>query len=214
MKRPCVLPILLLAAVLTAQAAGAERQQLERQRAEVEARHRAALADCAARFDVNSCRDQARRARADALKPVQAREQELDAEERQARAGRQRERVRQKQEAFAEQEGQRQSETLLAPTPPAPPASAGRPARVHDEAAHARAVQAEIARGEQEAARRRTEAAQRQQRAQTHREAALRRQQARAASAPASGSRPVVSLPQPTAAELAGLPDAASRPGR
>lgn len=196
-------------------AASDERQQLAQQRAEIEARHKAALADCATRFSVNSCQDEARQRRGVALKPVQARELALDAEERQARAARQRERVKQKQEDFVEQEGRQQSKALLAPEPALMPGPTAKPARVNDEAAHARVVQAEIKKGEEDAAQRRAAAGQREQRAQAHREASQRRQQARAASAPASGAKPVVALPQPSAADLAKLPTpAASAPGR
>lgn len=219
MKTPACFSCFVLTALALASpplwAVGDERQQLAQQRAEIEARHKAALVDCATRFNVNSCQDEARQRRGAALKPVQARELALDAEERQARAARQRERVKQKQEGFVEQESRQQSKALLAPEPALVPGPTGKPARVTDESAHARAVQAEIEKGEQDAAQRRAAAEQREQRAQAHREASQRRQQARAASAPANGAKPIVQLPLPTAAELAALPSSgASRSGR
>jgi len=201
------LPLALLAAP-GAFASGEERQQLGRQRAEIEARHQEALQACATRFNVNSCQEEARRARLQALKPVQARELALDAAERQARSERQRERVLSKQQEFAEQDGRHQSKALLATPPLAAPASAPKPARSVDEAARAQAVQAEIRQGERDAAQRRSQAAERRQKAQAHREASERRQQARAAEAAsaAASSKPAARLPQPTAADLARLP--------
>ncbi|MCX2862642.1 hypothetical protein OOZ63_12425 [Paucibacter sp. PLA-PC-4] len=199
-KTSLLLSLMLLSAASVG--AAGEREALAEQRRHIEARHAQALKDCAPRFNVNACEQQARLERAQALKPLLAREQELDSAQRQARAQAQRERVQAKQQAFASQDGKRMQRSLLADLP-RPAAAASKPHRVVDDQAHGRAVQAEIARGERAAQRRRQQAADREQEAQARRAAAQKRQQQHAQS-----SKPAASLPQPTADELAKLPPA------
>lgn len=199
-KTSLLLSLMLLSG--TSAAAAGEREALAEKRRQIEASHAQALKACAPRFNVNACEQQARFERSAALKPLLAREQELDSAERQARAQAQRERVQAKQQAFASEDGKRMQRSLLADLP-TPAAAASKPHRVVDEQAHGRAVQAEIARGERAAERRRQQAAEREQEAQARRAAAQKRQQHRAQS-----SKPAASLPQPTSDDIAKLPAA------
>jgi hypothetical protein len=98
MKKLLLLTLCLAASSAFAADAVSERKQLAQQRSEIEARFAAEAKACTDRFVVNACLDDVHARRGEALKPVVAKEQVLDAAERQARADAQHERVRQRQQ--------------------------------------------------------------------------------------------------------------------
>ncbi|MEJ6005499.1 hypothetical protein WG899_08070 [Paucibacter sp. AS339] len=91
-----------------------ELQQLAQQRADLEQRFKADSLACEQRFAVNDCLDRVRAQRNLALKPILAREQDIDRLERQARAEAQRLRVLEREREAAVLEAQRRTAELLA----------------------------------------------------------------------------------------------------
>jgi colicin import membrane protein len=79
---------------------------------------------CQRRFFVNACLDEAKSKRSAALRPLEAREAVLDANQRRARAEAQRERATQREREFAEAEGRQRTAQLLAAQVPARPLAA------------------------------------------------------------------------------------------
>jgi hypothetical protein len=188
-----------------------ERKQLSQQRADVEARFTHDSQICRTRFAVTDCMNEARARRAAELRPLQAREDELETAQRHARAQAQRERVAEKQREFAAEEGKRGT-AMAAPAASAPTVRAlPEPRSPHmSPEEHGRAVQAELAAGEREAQIRREQMAARQRDQQEHQQAVQKREQDRAA----QGKKPAPALPVPTAAEVAAAASAASAPKR
>ena len=88
MMRPTAALLCLLAcsAMAAAEPDAAERQRIAAERQVVETRFQAAQRDCASRFLVNDCMDQARGARRQALEPLQRQSHLLDDARRRARA--------------------------------------------------------------------------------------------------------------------------------
>jgi colicin import membrane protein len=202
--------LLLCLALPLAAGAADERKELAAQRQRIEATYAEAVKVCAQRFAVNACEDQAKRERAAALKPLREREHALAAEERLARSQAQRERMQAKQQAYATEDGRRQQRTVLseiaAASAPVPASAVPKPSQV-DAQAHGRAVQAEIAQGQRDAAQRRQRTSTREQQAEEHRAAVQRREEERAAKAKTS-KKTVTPLPVPSSAEIKALPGA------
>lgn len=211
--RPLIIALALLPGLpaLAAVDAASERGQLTQKRAEIEARFARDSQVCRSRFGVNACLEEARALRAAGLRPLEAREQQLDAEARRARSVAQRERVDERQREAALEEGRRMTQALAA-SAPAPAASLPAPRRARAEPAETARQQAEKAekaeQTEQEAARNKARSAQRQQQQERHRIELRERQDKRAA----EGKKPGAPLPLPDAAALAAAASAASAP--
>jgi hypothetical protein len=207
------LPALALLLTLNAAlAAGtqAERQDLARQRAEIAARFAAESKTCAERFLVNACMDEARARQSAALKPVIAREQQLDLADRRQRAAEQAERVRQRQQEAGSTEAAHRTELFK---PAAPAASHPRPeAQPHPAPtpeARQQAIEQKTEAGEREGARNRERL--------RFREAALRQRQEDAAKSEAQRAgktkgKKAIALPTPSAAEIEQLKASAPAP--
>ena len=73
------------------------KQALARETAEIQGRYERELADCAGRFAVNACRDEARARQRQGLAAVRARQQKLDESQRSERALSRQAEVRRKQ---------------------------------------------------------------------------------------------------------------------
>ncbi|MFY8117509.1 MAG: hypothetical protein ACOVLH_06870, partial [Roseateles sp.] len=113
-----MLSLLLAALPLCAQEAGGlDRAGLAAERARAEARYQAAMQACLSRFAVTACQQAARRERSDALAPLTAREQVLDARDRMERAEAQRRRAQEKDVAAAADEVRQRQRQLLQPSP-------------------------------------------------------------------------------------------------
>ncbi|HEY4082617.1 MAG TPA: hypothetical protein VGM81_18175 [Burkholderiaceae bacterium] len=112
MKTLLVLTLCLAALPAFAADVVSERKQLAQQRSEIEARFAAEAKACTDRFVVNACLDDVHARRATALRPIVAREQEVDAAERQARATAQRERVRQRQQDAGSSDAAHRTEVI------------------------------------------------------------------------------------------------------
>ncbi|MDT8998530.1 hypothetical protein RQP53_04490 [Paucibacter sp. APW11] len=203
-----MLSLLLMAAGPGAWSAEAtEAEQLRVQRAAIEARYEEALAQCAQRFAVIDCQLQAKQQRHEAIKPLQAREYELNAAERAARAEAQRQRVKAKQADYAERDARQKTQSLLAePTPmQAEPVSKARPDAPDSNERGRQALARRVA-DEKAAELQRQQLLQREQAAQAHRQAVERRNAERAAR-----KAPAAPLPLPSASAVSA---AASTPGR
>jgi len=203
-----LIPGLLLAAMTQVAAdSAAERQRLSQQRTDIEARFAQESQACLDRFIVNACLDDARVRRVTALKPLQTREDALDAAERRERAQAQRDRVAQKELESAAEELRRS--TAAQARPAASAASTGTTAPPEPRTprasaqSHGQAVQAELAVAEREALRRREQATARQ----------LEQQQLQERQAQSAGKPPAAPLPVPTAAEVARVTRSASGAG-
>lgn len=179
--------LLILALVATAAAAQpATRAEVAAQRAAIEQRFERETRDCERQFSVSSCLDDVRHRRHDALAPLVRREHELAADERRTRAAAQAQRVRERELAAAQEEGQKQQRTLMAPALAAPSLQAPRVPRAASPASSVQQhLQAEK-RAATEAERRREQLEQRQreqrQRAAEHE--ARRRSRGKPAAAP------------------------------
>ena len=199
---PLALSLLLM--LPSAQAAEPPRKQLAAERAAIEARFAAESRECATRFVVNACMDEARERRSAALKPVVAREQALAAEERRERARAQAERVQQRQQEAATAEARALSVPLRA-SEPKPVKVIAKPRAVPDAAARAAKSQAREEVAEAEAERNRKKLAAREAKA---RERQLEAQRNAGKLKPKGAAK----LPTPSAAEIAALgASAASR---
>jgi colicin import membrane protein len=204
-----LIPALLFVAMSQVAADSAdERRRMSQQRADIEARFAQESQACLDRFIVNACLDDARARRVASLKPLQTREDALDAAERRERAQAQRDRVAQKELEFAAEELRRS--TALQARPAASAASSvattqpdPRTPRASTQT-HGQAVQAELALVEREALRRREQAAARQ---------LAQQQQLQERQAQSAGKTPAPPLPVPTAAEVARVARSASGAG-
>lgn len=83
----------------TLQRIAAERERLQRARADVEEEHDARMRECWQRFAVNACLREVRRSRHVALDPLRAQELDLNAQERAWNTRQRDERLREKQDA-------------------------------------------------------------------------------------------------------------------
>ena len=92
----------------------AERKQLQQQRRSIEAHFAQQSQACGQQFQVNTCMSGIRAERLAALKPIQAREQALDEQDRRARSEAQTQRVAERQREFEAEEGRRRTEALQA----------------------------------------------------------------------------------------------------
>ena len=174
------------------------------QRAAIEARFAAESRECAERFIVNSCMDEAKERRREALKPVIAREQELAAQARRDKVLTQARRVQQRQQEAGASEAKALSVPLKA-SEPRPVKPQVKPRTVPDAAKLAADRQVRIEAAEAEATRNQQKLAARQ--------AQIRlRQQEAARNAKKIKPKGASTLPTPTAAEIAKLSaSAASR---
>jgi colicin import membrane protein len=130
-----VIALVILAAATTLRAddgpVAARRQQLERERAAVEARYRQEHAACADRFTVTACTDDAKTRRRQALEPLERERAALDEQERRRRAAERLQRIEDKRQEAARRQPpalQTPRPPLSAPLPDAAP-RAGRPAQ-------------------------------------------------------------------------------------
>ena len=112
MKKSLILMLCLAALPAFAADVVSERKQLAQQRSEIDARFAAEAKACTDRFVVNACLDDVHARRAIALKPIVAREQEVDAAERQARSAAQHERVRQRQQDAGTSDAARRTDLI------------------------------------------------------------------------------------------------------
>ncbi|WP_310383142.1 hypothetical protein [Roseateles sp.] len=158
---------------------------------------------CARRFFVNACLDEAKSKRSAALRPLEAREAVLDTHQRRARAEAQRERATQREREFAEAEGrQRTAQLLAAQTPDLPLAAKAGPASGPAITASVKPQSKQIKadKAQDEAKRREL------QKANYQSEQALRQQEAERRrvinEAKQKGKQPPLALPIPSAAEI------------
>ena len=192
----CAVIILAAAAGGAARAddAAAQRARIAAERVEANAVYDARAAECAQRFVVTACMNDARRQRRDALDRLQ-RQQVLQGEiERKQRAAQRIDAIRNK--VAAEASGQRQPPDLPAARLQLREAPA---ARAHAPAAHASPAARAAAASQSHQQQRWQRAAglrQRQAEALAHRQAVERRNAQRAA----SGKKPAAALPVPGAA--------------
>ncbi|MBW8844569.1 MAG: hypothetical protein JF607_06310 [Burkholderiales bacterium] len=163
---PALLILLAAAAASAPSIQPATRAEVATQRAALERRFALEKAECEQRFSVSACLDELRQRRHDALAPLVRRENELAAEERNARAVAQRERVRERELGAAQDEGQRREKALIAATPLPPSAPASRPIRARSPEDVERARRQAEQKAEGDAAKRRAQAQAREQRQQ------------------------------------------------
>jgi len=192
--------LVALLALLTSSAFAGEREDLAQARAAIESRFAAESQECATRFAVNSCMDEARARRSAALKPVVRREQQLEAEDRRARAEAQAKRVQQRQQESATAEAER----LVAPikaSEPSPVRPEPKPHAVGDPEQRIQAQQSREIAAERDAAHNRVRQGKRQQQLLVRREDAARK---------AEKAKGAASLPVPSAVEIAKLKAPAS----
>jgi len=206
MKHVLIPGLLLVAMTQVAADSADERLRLSQQRADIEARFAQESQACLDRFLVNACLEAARVRRVTGLKPLQTREDVLDAAERRERAQAQRDRVAQKELEFAAEELRRSTAAQARPAASAASTAATaqpgpRTPRASPQT-HGQAVQAELALAEREAQRRREQAAARQLEQQK-----LQKRQVQSAK---DGKPPAPPLPVPTAAAVAKLPPVVS----
>jgi len=195
----------LLTLLIAAPAFAGEREDLVAQRAAIESRFSAESQDCARRFAVNACMDDARARRSAALKPVVQREQQLEAQDRRARAEEQARRVQQRQQEAAAAEAERLVVPIKA-SEPRPLKPETKPHTVGDPAERIMGQQSREIAAERQAENNRVQQAKRQQ------QLLLRRKDAQRNAEKAKGA---ASLPVPSAAEIARLKaPAASAPAK
>ncbi|MDY0747064.1 hypothetical protein SNE35_21330 [Paucibacter sp. R3-3] len=211
--------VFLLAVLLLplgrAQAADAERRELQQQRQAVETRFKAESQACRQEFFVNTCLDRIRNERLAALRPLQARELQLGEADRKARSEEQTRRVAERQREFAAEEGRRRTEALQQQSPGSPADAGGKqhtsPAAARslpvDPQTHARDITRQSEEAAQAAARTREQAGKRQRVVLQHQEDFQRRQEERAAST----RKPGQPLPIPSAADIAAAASAAGK---
>jgi hypothetical protein len=125
MTRTACLALLLCGAAAsvmagTAEDERAEREDIARQRAQVEEQFRRQQAECGNRFFVTSCMDAAQRERRNALHPLSQREAALDDAQRKRKANERMEELDRKQRESAQRQAERASSPVL-PMPPLPP---------------------------------------------------------------------------------------------
>jgi len=197
-----LLPLLLALALIVSPAMASQEAE---QRAAIEARFAADSRECAKRFVVNACVDEAKERRRVALNPVVAREQALAAQARRERALEQAKRVQQRQQQAGASEAQALSAPFKASEPrPVKPAAA-KPRTVPDPVQRAADQRARMEAVEAQADHNRNRLAARQ---------ALLRQRQLDAKRNAQKLKPkgASQLPTPTAADIAALgASAASR---
>lgn len=191
----CTVLVLGWAGAALAEDRGGALELLKQERQAIDARYEQAMRDCAGRFALNACQQQAKDQRQAALKPVQQREYQLHAQEREERALQQRERVKARQAEAARREAQAASAVapIEAATPAAPPATAE-----PFEARSQQRVRRSIDLSEQahrEAAQKQQAAQARERAAAAHREAVLKRNAERLERRPAAAPLPVPSAP-------------------
>ena len=221
---PIVALILCLAALFCGPAradAPDEAQQLKQRRAAVEARFLQDSHACQDHFQVNSCMDRVRAERVAALKPLLAREQELDAQDRKARSDAQAKRVAERQREFEAEEGRRRTDALGSGSAPGRSSSGSASSAVHalvpgnassphappvDPEEHARSITRQADEAAATAARDRQQLSQRQRLVLQHQQDFQRHQEEREASKRKQGKP----LPIPSAAEIAAAASAAS----
>ncbi|CAD5367360.1 conserved exported hypothetical protein [Rubrivivax sp. A210] len=169
MNRSVLLQLAALLAVTAASGAIADddgRARIAEERSVVKERHAAAVRECAQRFAVTACMDEAKARKRTELAPLRDRELRIDEAERQRRAQQRREAIAAKQAAAATRPPAGSAPTLLPIPAPGVAASAAphaeRPqVKLRDHAAAQAAAAAERARA---AERRREEARQTQAR--------------------------------------------------
>lgn len=210
--------VFLLAVLLLplgrAQAADAERRELQQQRQAVETRFKAESQACRQEFFVNTCLDRIRNERLAALRPLQARELQLGEADRKARSEEQTRRVAERQREFAAEEGRRRTEALQQQSLGSPADVGGKhasPAAARslpvDPQTHARDITRQSEEAAQAAARTRDAADKRQRVVLQHQADFQRRQEERAAST----RKPGQPLPIPSAADIAAAASAAGK---
>jgi hypothetical protein len=187
----------LLALIAAPAFAATEREQLAQSRTAIEARFAEQSKECSHRFAVNSCMDAARAERSTALKPIVHREQQLEAQERRARAEEQVRRVHERQQEAAKAEAER----LVAPIKASEPKALKpepKPRPVTDPVKRAEAQQSREEAAERGAEKNRAAQLKRQQQLELRRKDA----QKNAEKVKAKGAE---SLPVPSPAEIAKL---------
>jgi colicin import membrane protein len=170
----------------------ATRAEVQAQRKSIEQQFARQEAECQQRFAVSACLEASRQARREALAPLVAREHELAAEERQARAAAQAQRVKEREQAAsAPIDAQRRER----PGPVASAPAASQPVRARNPEQAARAQREAERKAAAEAAQRREEARERelrmQQRLAEHEARQKRRSKPPAAPLPLPGASAV-----------------------
>lgn len=125
----------------TAAAADASRQDLARQRAEIQARHEHELAACAGRFDLNACQGEARSRQRQALADVQARQQRLDEARRSEKSLQRQAEVARKQAEVDRRNSLAPPQDPPSPAPKPPPVPPKREARAASSSSAAKAAE-------------------------------------------------------------------------
>lgn len=120
MKKAKTLLFALLLLAAPAFAADAEREQLARERAVLDAQFAAESKACQQRFVVTSCVEDAQARHVQALKPIVAREQTLDEIARRERAAAQQEHMRQRQQEAGSSEAARRTQLIKQAAQPQP----------------------------------------------------------------------------------------------
>lgn len=160
MKRISLCVLLLASGACGAQPA--TRAEVQAQRSAIDRQFVREKAECEQRFAVSACLEEARQRQRAALAPLVAREHELAAEERKARAAAQAQRVKEREQAASQDDGQRRER--LVPAAPAVPAS--HPARPRSPEQAAQQQRQAEQKAQAEAARRREQARERELRQQ------------------------------------------------
>jgi len=192
--------VLLLAATAAVGAqdnAAAERARIARERAEVEARAKAAEAACAREFAVSACLRQARAERRAAVQQLDRQRSLLDEAQRKQRAAERVARIRERQEAAARESVKPQVEVRArSEKVPPPETSASAIAAVEaGQAQRAQQAAAAASAADAKAAQRAQATSERARQARAHQEAVEARNRERAAKKVPAPPLPVPSAP-------------------
>lgn len=158
MKRRSLCLLILALASGASWAQPATRAEVQAQRAAIERQFAREKAECNQRFAISACVEELAQRQRAALAPLIAREHELAAEERQARAAAQAQRVKEREQAASQDDGHRGER--LVPASPAVPAS--HPLRTRDPAQAALQQHQAEQKAQAEAAHRREQARERE----------------------------------------------------
>jgi hypothetical protein len=170
--------------------AGAERERIARERAQVEAKARAGEAACAREFAVSACLKTVRAERRSALQQLDRQRALIDDAQRKQRAAERLARIRERQEAAARSADRPSVEVKSRQaSAPAPEPSAERVRA--EEAARQRRGEAALQAVDAKAARRAAAARERAQQAVSHREQVEKRNRERASKKPPAAGLPV-----------------------
>jgi colicin import membrane protein len=185
-----LLTALMCSGVALADDDAAERQRIERERAEIIARSRTDEAACAQRFAVSACVEQVRGERRAALHQLDLQRALLDDAQRKRRAAERQERIRLRQDTQSRDDESRQSPAASAASAPARAASAAEPEAARRPEARRRSAAA-VAEERDAAAKRAAASKRRAEEAAAHRAAVEQRNMERNLKKPPAPTLPV-----------------------